>query len=237
VTREGRSDHRRHADRVLVDVRLHVLGPDRVLARLQRDDPRLDVEVAAELLPHHMNVAAEDEVRLVGRLAGGLAPLAPLPLQGERAEHDRLGGTLCAGAGGLPGCVEELGEHTDAPLLDLRGHRVLGVIDEVAVEVLVDHLARLRLHPGGHEGGQVALRNPLDREFLLDQPHRLDGRHRLLGHPVTGSIPGQEPSGGPLLEGVVHMDLLARPGRRRRRPVRVKGIKCGGRRTGITRLG
>ena len=35
-----------------------------------------------------------------------------------------------------PGRVEELGQHPDAALLDLEGLRVLGVVDEVAVEVL-----------------------------------------------------------------------------------------------------
>jgi hypothetical protein len=120
-------------------VGLDVLGPDRELARLQGDDPRRDVEVPAELLPDDVHVAAEDEVRLVGRLSLGLTPLAPLPLQRERAEHDRLGGALRPGAGRLAGSVEQLGEHVDAALLDLGGHRILRVIDEVPKEVLVDH--------------------------------------------------------------------------------------------------
>ena len=34
-----------------------------------------------------------------------------------------------------PGRVEEVGEHPDAALLDLGGARVLGVVDEVAVQV------------------------------------------------------------------------------------------------------
>ena len=63
VSGEGGAEHGGHPDRVLVDVGLHVLGPDRVLVGLQRDDPRLDVEVAAELLPHDVHVPAEHEVR------------------------------------------------------------------------------------------------------------------------------------------------------------------------------
>ena len=78
VPGERRPEHRGDADRVLVDVRLHVLGPDRVLVGLQRDDPRLDVEVAAELLPHHVHVAAEHEVRPVGR---------PCPPVSRRSRH------------------------------------------------------------------------------------------------------------------------------------------------------
>ena len=75
VAGERRAQHRGDADRVLVDVRLDVLGPDRVLVGLQRDDPRLDVEVAAELLPHHVHVAAEHQVRPARVLARRLAPL------------------------------------------------------------------------------------------------------------------------------------------------------------------
>ena len=162
VAGEGRADDRGDADRVLVDVRLDVLGADRVLARLQGDDPRLDVEVAAELLPDDVHVAAEDQVRRVGGLARGLAPLAPLPLQRQGSEHDRLRGALGARSRGLARRVEELGQHPDAALLDLERLRVLGVVDEVPVEVLVDHLPRLGLHPGGNEGGQVPLRDALD---------------------------------------------------------------------------
>jgi hypothetical protein len=91
MAREGRADHRSHPDRVLVHVRLDVLGADRELVGLQGDDSRLDVEVAGELLPHHVHVAAEDQVGRVGGLALRLAPLAPLPLQRQRPEHDRLG--------------------------------------------------------------------------------------------------------------------------------------------------
>ena len=43
-----------------------------------------------------------------------------------------------AGAGRLAGRVEEVGEHADAALLDLGRDRILGVVDEVAVEVLGD---------------------------------------------------------------------------------------------------
>ena len=146
------------ADRVLVEVRRHVVGADRVLVLRERDDPRLDVEVAAELLPHHVDVAAEDEVGPVRREVRGLAALLPLPLQGQRAEHDRLGRALGAAARRLARRVEQVGQHPHAALLDLGRDRVLRVVDEVAVQVLGDDPLRLRLHPGRDEGGQVALR-------------------------------------------------------------------------------
>ena len=135
VTGEGRTEHGGDADGVLVDVRLDVIGADRVLAGLQRDDPRLDVEVPAELLPHDVHVAAEDEVRGRRGLACGLAALAPVPLQRKAAEHDRLRRPLGARTGRLARGMEEVGEHPDAALLDLGRPRVLGVVDEVAVQV------------------------------------------------------------------------------------------------------
>jgi hypothetical protein len=91
--------------------------------------------------------------------------------------------------------VEELGQHPDAALLDLEGLRVLGVVDEVAVEVVVDHPSRLGLHPGGDEGGQIALRNALNGELLADQAHRGDCRHRVLRDRVVGGSLGQEGAG------------------------------------------
>ena len=188
VAGERRAQDRGDADRVLVDVRLDVLGPDRELVALQRDDARLDVEVAAELLPHDVHVAAEDEVRAVGGLARRLAARAPLPLQRQRAEHDRLRRALRARAGRLAGRVEEVGEHPDAALLDLRRLRVLGVVDVVAVQVLGDHPLRLGLHPRRHERREVAHRDAVEDELLAEQPHRVGGRHPLLGEAVVGRV-------------------------------------------------
>src|SRR5206468_1746411 len=81
---ESRTQDGSDTDRVLVDVWADVVRPDRVLARLKRHNSRLDVEVATELFPHHVHVAAEHEIRVCRRLSGGLAALAPFPLQGER---------------------------------------------------------------------------------------------------------------------------------------------------------
>jgi hypothetical protein len=173
-----------HADRVLVDVRLDVVGPDRVLAGLQRDDARLHVEVAAELLPDDVHVAAEHEIRARRVLAGAFAPAAPLPLQRERAEHDGLRGPLCARAGGLARGMEQVGDHADAALLDLRRLRILRVVDEVAVQVLRDHALRLGLHPGGHERREVAHRDAVEHELLVDQPHCVDRAHSVVRQAV-----------------------------------------------------
>src|SRR5438067_13807786 len=96
---EGGAQDDRDADRVLVDVRFDISWADRVLVGFQRHDARFDVEVAAELLPYDVHVAAENEIRLVDTLAFGLHAVTPLPLQGQRAEHDRLGGALCTRPG------------------------------------------------------------------------------------------------------------------------------------------
>ena len=197
---EGGAEDGGDADRVLVDLRGDVVGADRVLALLQRHHPLFDVEVAAELFPDHVHVAAEDEVRFVDRFARRFPPFLPFPLQREGAEHDRLGGALAAGAGRLAGGVEEVGEHADAALLDLGRDRILGVIDEVAVVVLGDQPLGLRLHPGGDEGGQVAVRVALQLQFLFDQALRVERRHPLLRERPVGGVLGQEP--GPVEAGL-----------------------------------
>ena len=112
-------------------------GPIVYLPGLQGHDPRLDVEVAAELLPDDVDVAAEDEVR---------ACRSALPSASRRWRHfhfsDRAPSMIASEEPWVlvpvvsPGRVEELGQHPDAALLDLEGLRVLGVVDEVPVEVL-----------------------------------------------------------------------------------------------------
>ena len=192
LARERRAGDGDDADRVLVDPRLELVGADGRLALRQRDLARLDVEVAAELVPDHVHVAAEDQVRLVGRLRLRLTALLPLPLQGERPEHDRLRGALGAGARRLAGRDEEVGEHADAALLDLGRDRVLGVVDEVPVEVVGDDPLRLRLHPGGDEGRQVALRVALQCQFLRHEAHRVECRHAARREVVGGGVFGEE---------------------------------------------
>ena len=214
---EGGAEHGGDADRVLVDVGLDVLGADRVLVGRERDDARLDVEVAAELLPDDVDVAAEDEVGAIGRLAGRLAALAPLPLQRERAEHDRLGGALGARAGRLAGGVEEVGEHADAALLDLGRLRVLGVVDEVHVQRRGDDPVGLGLHPGGDERREVAHGEAVEDHFLVDQAHRFLGGHAHLGKLVVRSGLEQEAVAELALQ---PLDLLERQrGRARIGPV------------------
>jgi hypothetical protein len=59
---ECRTKHSGYANRVLVDVWADAVWTDRIVARLERHDAWLDVEVAAELLPHHVHIAAEHQI-------------------------------------------------------------------------------------------------------------------------------------------------------------------------------
>jgi hypothetical protein len=90
--------------------------------------------------------------------------------------------------------VEEVGQHPDAALLDLGRLRVLGVVDEVPVQVLADQLRDVRAHPGRDEGRQVLLGVAVQEEFLLDQKPRVGGVHRAVRQLVIGRRFAQEPS-------------------------------------------
>ena len=91
-----------------------------------------------------------------------------------------------------PGAWNRFAEHADAALLDLGRLGVLGVVDEVAVQVLGDDPVGLGLHPGRHEGRQVAHRDPVEHELLADQPHGVDGGHPVLRELVIGRRLEQE---------------------------------------------
>ena len=72
---------------------------------------------------------------------------------------------------------------------------------------------RLGLHPGGHEGRQVALRDAVEDHLLADQPLRGDRRHPLGGDLVVGGSldqPLAAESLPQLLEGffIRHISLL-----------------------------
>jgi hypothetical protein len=220
LAREGRAEDPHDADRVLVDQRLDVLGADGEAVLRHRDRLRLDVEVAAELVPDHVHVAAVHEVRAARVLSVGLAALAPAPLGGQTGEHDRLRRALRPGAAHVAGNVEEVAEHPDAALLDLRGPGVLGVVDEVAVGVLGDDPLRLGLHPGGHEGGEVPGGVAVDGHLLVDQVIGVLGRHAVLreahvGRPLDEEAAGV--AGWKILVGWAHARQAIPLYRRRRR--------------------
>jgi hypothetical protein len=85
-----------------------------------------------------------------------------------------------------------MGEHPDAALLDLRRAGVLGVVDEVPVQVLGDDPLGLGLHPGGDEGRQVAHGDPVEHELLADQAHGVDRPQAVLRQLVVRHVLEQE---------------------------------------------
>jgi hypothetical protein len=186
VSGERGPEHRRHPDRVLIDVWLHVLGPDRVLVVRERHDARLDIEIATELLPHDMHVTAEHEVGTVDRLALCLTAITPLPLQRQRSEHDCLRRSLCARPGRLSGRIEQVGEHANAALLDLGCLGILGVVDEIRVQRSGDQAVGLGLHPGGDEGREVAHRESVEQHLFAEKTESVLGGHAALGQLVVG---------------------------------------------------
>ena len=82
--------------------------------------------------------------------------------------------------------MEQVRQHPDAALLDLRGLRILSVIDEVPVQVLRNHALRLGLHPGRHERREISHRDAVEHQLLADQAHGVPGQHALLWELVVG---------------------------------------------------
>src|SRR5271165_6974042 len=66
---EGLACDRHHADGVLVYIPVKMLSGKPVITRLQRHNPRLDVEIAQKLFPDNLDVAAGYHVRSTGTLS------------------------------------------------------------------------------------------------------------------------------------------------------------------------
>ena len=132
---ERRAEDRHDADRVLVAQCDGLVGSEVEAVALHRHQARLDVPVAAELLPADLDVDAHDQVRSVGRLAGRAHPLAPAPLERQPAEHRGLAraGRRAAGRLLVVGRVPQVRDDVHAARLDLRRLRVLVLVDHVLV--------------------------------------------------------------------------------------------------------
>ena len=132
---------------------------------------------------------AGDHVGLVGRFAGSLHLLAPLPLQGHAAQHGGLAGTgggTSHSVGGLRR-IPQIGQHVHATVFELGRLWVLVLVDHVFVDALVHEFVDLRLHPGLAEGRQVLTGVAVQHQLIM---HHLVGvarvvlcfRHFVLGH-------------------------------------------------------
>ena len=146
-----------------------------------RDLAHLDVPVPGELVPHHLDWAA-DHVRLVGRLAVGLPPGPPPPLGRHARQHARLGGADGRGADGVGriGRMPEVGQHVHAAPLDLRGLRILVLVDHVLVDRQRHQGEKLRLLPRLAERGQVLPGVAIEHQLVR---HHLERLPRLLYPP------------------------------------------------------
>src|SRR6185437_7268334 len=98
---------------------------------LHGDQARLDVPVAAELVPADLDVDAHHEVGTIGRLAGRAHALAPAPLERHAAEHGGLArpGRRRAGAVAFARGMPEVTEDVHAATLELRRLRILVLVD------------------------------------------------------------------------------------------------------------
>ena len=188
VAGERRAEHGRHTDGVLVDVGLHVVGADRVLSRLQRQDPGLDVEVAAELLPHDVHIAAEHQVRARCRRSRGLATLSPVPLEGKPPSMIASDDPWVRAPVVSPGAWNRSASirMQRCSISAVRGYSAWSM--KLRCRFVGDDLLRLRLHPGRHESRQVPGRVTLEGE-VLGQPAGARPR-RACRSPGT---PGSEP--------------------------------------------
>ena len=184
---ERRAEDRHDSDRVLVAALDGLLGGEVEAITLHRHEPHLDVPVVRELLPAHLDVDAHDDVRLVGRLPRGSSRLLPAPLEREPAEHRRLARARRRAAGRLVRFrrVPEAAENVHAAHLELRGLRILVLVDHVLVEALDHEPLRLRLHPGTDERGEVESRVPVEHELVVDDLVRAVRRHLLCGQLVA----------------------------------------------------
>ena len=165
----GDPKRRNDSDGVLVHRGQHAFGVHAVGARPHGDLPLLDLPVDAELVPADLDRAA-DQVRLVGRLAEGLAPRLPAPFRGHAGQHAGL--RRADGRGpdrvGVGGRVPEVGQHVHAADLDLGRLRVFGPVDHVLVDREVHQAVQLRLLPGLAERREVLPRVAIEVELVRD---------------------------------------------------------------------
>jgi hypothetical protein len=108
------------------------------------------------------------------------ATFAPVPLEGQAAEHGCFAGArgrAADGAGSFRG-VPEIGEHVNAALFDGCGLRVFILVDHVLVGGLVHDLLDFGFDPGGAEGGEILLGVAVEDELIVNS--LIDGLRVLL---------------------------------------------------------
>ena len=189
---EGRHDH----DRVLVHPLQHRGGIHGVVAMGHRDLAHLDIPVAGELVPDHLDRAAH-HVGPVRRLALGPAPGPPPPLGRHPRQHARLGGADGRGTHrvGRLGRIPQVSHHMHAPPFDLGGLRVLVSVDHVLIDRQRHQGMNLGFLPRLAERGQVLPRVPVEHHLVRHQLERVPGQRPVRREPVLGDRLGHVPIG------------------------------------------
>ena len=212
---EGAAHDAHHADRVLIAALHGFRGAQLQPVGLQRHQPRLHVEVGAELVPADLGVGAHHQIGAAGLQPSGLAPLPPAPLEHQAAEHAALAGAGGGGAdgGGGIGGMPEVGQDAQTALLQLCRLGIFVLVDDVLVGAFLHQPARLRLHPGAHEGGQVEPGVAVQHQVIVDQLIGQIARQSLLAQPVAGDLRGlQLAQLQAVAQGALHIQLAGAVG-------------------------
>ena len=181
----GRAEHRDDADGVVIAALRRPVERQVGGVGTHVDQASLDVEVAAELLPAHLNVGAHDEVRGGGVLTRGMASVPPPVLEGQTSEHARLARARRRAACGLfvTGGIPQRGEHVDAPPFELRDLRILVLVDHVLGGALGHQRGRLGLHPRREECREVEPCVPIQHQLVMDDLVCAGRRDAAVGEP------------------------------------------------------
>ena len=169
---ERGSENRNNADGVLIQRADDLLRRDRVPTGGHWKVPRLDIPVLAKLLPHDLDVRAEDEVRLLCVRRANTTTRAPAPFHRETGQHHRLTRSDRGRPDRIAGRMEQVADHVHAAPFQLGGLRVLVLIDHVLVEGLGHESIGLRLHPCGDERRKIEPTAPVEQQLVVDQPIR-----------------------------------------------------------------
>ena len=117
--------------------------------------------------------------------------------------------------------VPQVAEHPHAAGLDLRGLRVLVLVDHVLVDGGGVEPVGLLVHPRGDERGQVEAGVPVEHHLVQDDLVGRLGQHRLVGEAVPRDVdhPGAgeagEDASGPRLTGSSRRPWMSAPPDRR----------------------
>ena len=151
---------------------------------LHRHESRLDIPIATELVPTDLHVDAEDQIGPVGRLARGLHPFAPAPLQREATEHRRLARPGCRAARHVTvaGSVPHATDHVHAATLKLGRLRIFILIDHILIRRFRHQTGGIRRHPGRDERSQVQAGAAVEQQLV---------RHHVVRHPCPGAVLGK----------------------------------------------